>query len=278
MNGPHPNPLPPAGEGAGPSAFRLASLFPPLFPPLPLAGEGRGEGRRPMQSAVAAVLAALALTACVTTPTGTPPLNEPAPTPPPAATAAHGEVIARNDRLLIYVPVAGESLRGIAARLLGSEDRDWQISEANAGATKADPGQPLIVPLTIDGIAAGDTTYGHRFLSPGAFQVRRFDDYVAKLEKAKVVLDPARRREIILADANVKAVLVNIFGGIMRCDIIAEGIIAAVKEVGVQIPVIVRLEGTNVDLGKQKLKESGLAIITADDLNDAAQQAVRSVK
>ena len=100
-----------------------------------------------MQSAIAAILAALALTACVTTPTGTPPLNEPAPTPPPAAAAAHGEVIARNDRLLIYVPVAGESLRGIAARLLGSEDRDWQISEANAGATKADPGQPLIVPL-----------------------------------------------------------------------------------------------------------------------------------
>ncbi len=88
----------------------------------------------------------------------------------------------------------------------------------------------------------------------------------------------AKAFKIILADANVKAVLVNIFGGIMRCDIIAEGIIAAVKEVGVKIPVIVRLEGTNVDLGKQKLKESGLAIITADDLNDAAQQAVRSAK
>ena len=88
----------------------------------------------------------------------------------------------------------------------------------------------------------------------------------------------AKAFKIILADANVKAVLVNIFGGIMRCDIIAEGIIVAVKEVGVQIPVIVRLEGTNVDLGKQKLKDSGLAIITADDLNDAAQQAVRSVK
>ncbi|MEW6134061.1 MAG: ADP-forming succinate--CoA ligase subunit beta [Pseudomonadota bacterium] len=86
----------------------------------------------------------------------------------------------------------------------------------------------------------------------------------------------AKAFKIILADANVKAVLVNIFGGIMRCDIIAEGIIAAVKEVGVQIPVIVRLEGTNVELGKQKLKESGLAIITADDLTDAAQQAVRA--
>ncbi len=87
----------------------------------------------------------------------------------------------------------------------------------------------------------------------------------------------ARAFKIILADANVKAVLVNIFGGIMRCDIIADGIIAAVKDVGVKIPVIVRLEGTNVDLGKQKLKESGLAIITADDLTDAAIRAVQSV-
>ncbi len=86
----------------------------------------------------------------------------------------------------------------------------------------------------------------------------------------------AKAFKIILADANVKAVLVNIFGGIMRCDIIAEGIIAAVKEVGVKIPVIVRLEGTNVDLGKQKLKESGLAIITADDLTDAAIRAVEA--
>src|SRR6185295_11438251 len=60
---------------------------------------------------------------------------------------------------------------------------------------------PEIVPVTIDGVTAGDTTFGHRFLAPGAIQVRRFDDYVAKLEKAKVVLDPARRREMILADA-----------------------------------------------------------------------------
>ncbi len=88
----------------------------------------------------------------------------------------------------------------------------------------------------------------------------------------------AKAFKIILADANVKAVLVNIFGGIMRCDIIAEGIIAAVKEVGVKIPVIVRLEGTNVDLGKQKLQESGLAIITADDLTDAARRAVEAAQ
>ena len=83
--------------------------------------------------------------------------------------------------------------------------------------------------------------------------------------------------KIILADSNVKAILVNIFGGIMRCDIIAEGIIAAVKEVGISIPVVVRLEGTNVDLGKKMLRESGLNIISAENLTDAAKQAVLSV-
>ncbi|PPC95018.1 MAG: ADP-forming succinate--CoA ligase subunit beta [Methylotenera sp.] len=83
--------------------------------------------------------------------------------------------------------------------------------------------------------------------------------------------------KIILADNNVKAILVNIFGGIMRCDIIAEGIITAVKDVGMQIPVIVRLEGTNVELGKQMLQNSGLNIISADGLTDAAKQAVKAV-
>ncbi len=83
--------------------------------------------------------------------------------------------------------------------------------------------------------------------------------------------------KIILADSNVKAILVNIFGGIMRCDIIAEGIITAVKEVGISIPVVVRLEGTNVDSGKQMLRESGLNIISAENLTDAAKQAVLSV-
>ena len=83
--------------------------------------------------------------------------------------------------------------------------------------------------------------------------------------------------KIILADNNVKAILVNIFGGIMRCDIIAEGIITAVKDVGITIPVVVRLEGTNVDLGKQMLRESGLNIISAENLTDAAKQAVSAV-
>ena len=84
--------------------------------------------------------------------------------------------------------------------------------------------------------------------------------------------------KIILADANVKAILVNIFGGIMRCDIIAEGIITAVKDIGLTIPVVVRLEGTNVDLGKKMLRMSGLNIISAENLTDAAKQAVSAVE
>ncbi len=80
--------------------------------------------------------------------------------------------------------------------------------------------------------------------------------------------------KLILSSDSLEAILVNIFGGIVRCDEIAEGIIAAVREVGVAVPVVVRLEGTNVDKGKELLNESGLDIIAADDLNDAAQKAV----
>jgi succinyl-CoA synthetase beta subunit len=83
--------------------------------------------------------------------------------------------------------------------------------------------------------------------------------------------------KILTSDKNVKAVLINIFGGIVRCDMIAAGIIAAVKEVGVKIPVIVRLEGTNVNEGKELLKNSGLAITPADDINDGAKKAVAAV-
>lgn len=84
--------------------------------------------------------------------------------------------------------------------------------------------------------------------------------------------------KIILSDDNVKAILVNIFGGIMKCDIIAEGIVAAAKELGVTVPLVVRLEGTNVALGKKILNESDLAIIAADDLGDAAKKAVEATK
>ena len=82
--------------------------------------------------------------------------------------------------------------------------------------------------------------------------------------------------KLILSNENVKGILVNIFGGIVRCDLIAEGIIAAVKEVGVSVPVVVRLEGTNVEKGRELLKGSGLAIIAAKDLTDAAQKAVEA--
>ncbi|MBU2707918.1 ADP-forming succinate--CoA ligase subunit beta [Zooshikella marina] len=84
--------------------------------------------------------------------------------------------------------------------------------------------------------------------------------------------------KIILSDDNVKAVLVNIFGGIVRCDLIADGIIGAVKEVGVNVPVVVRLEGNNAELGAQKLADSGLAIIAASSLTDAAQQVVKAAE
>ena len=80
--------------------------------------------------------------------------------------------------------------------------------------------------------------------------------------------------KIILSDANVKAVLINIFGGIVRCDLIAEGVIGAVEEIGVSVPVVVRLEGNNAELGRKVLAESGLNIIAATSLTDAAQQAV----
>jgi len=84
--------------------------------------------------------------------------------------------------------------------------------------------------------------------------------------------------KIICSDPSVKAILVNIFGGIVRCDLIADGIMQAVTEVGVNVPVVVRLEGTNVNEGKRKLAESGLAITSADDLGDAARKVVAAAK
>ena len=84
--------------------------------------------------------------------------------------------------------------------------------------------------------------------------------------------------KIITADPNVKGILINIFGGIMKCDIIAEGVVAAVKDAGLRVPLVVRLEGTNVDAGKKIIRESGLNVLPADDLDDAAQKIVKAVK
>jgi len=84
--------------------------------------------------------------------------------------------------------------------------------------------------------------------------------------------------KIILSDKNVEGILVNIFGGIMRCDVIAEGVVAAAREVSLHVPLVVRLEGTNVELGKQILADSGLPIVSADNLGDAAEKIVKAVK
>jgi len=84
--------------------------------------------------------------------------------------------------------------------------------------------------------------------------------------------------KIITSDPKVKGILVNIFGGIMKCDIIAEGVVAAVKDVGLRVPLVVRLEGTNVDLGKEIIAKSNLNVTSADDLDDAAQKIVKAVK
>ena len=84
--------------------------------------------------------------------------------------------------------------------------------------------------------------------------------------------------KIMLKNPNLKAILVNIFGGIMKCDVIAEGVVTAAKQVGLKVPLVVRLEGTNVDLGKKILAESGLPIISANDMGDAAQKVVAAAK
>jgi succinyl-CoA synthetase beta subunit len=100
-----------------------------------------------------------------------------------------------------------------------------------------------------------------------------FLDVGGGADKAKVTA----AFKIITADPNVKGILVNIFGGIMKCDIIAEGVVAAVKEAGLKVPLVVRLEGTNVDAGKKIIRESGLNVVPADDLDDAAQKIVKAV-
>jgi succinyl-CoA synthetase beta subunit len=84
--------------------------------------------------------------------------------------------------------------------------------------------------------------------------------------------------KLILSDPNVEGILVNIFGGIMRCDVIAEGVVAAAREVALDVPLVVRLEGTNVELGKKIMKQSGLPILSGDNLADAAEKIVKAVK
>jgi succinyl-CoA synthetase beta subunit len=80
---------------------------------------------------------------------------------------------------------------------------------------------------------------------------------------------------ILMSDTSVKAVLINIFGGILRCDVLAQGVIAAVTDLGVRVPIVIRMEGTNVELGKQMLKDSGLNFTTADSMGEAAEKVVK---
>ena len=80
--------------------------------------------------------------------------------------------------------------------------------------------------------------------------------------------------KILMSDKNVKAVLINIFGGILRCDVLAQGVIAAVKELGVPVPIVIRMEGTNVDEGKRQLRESGMKLTTTDSMDEAAKKVV----
>ena len=101
-----------------------------------------------------------------------------------------------------------------------------------------------------------------------------FLDVGGGADKAKV----AAAFKIITADPNVKGILINIFGGIMKCDVIAEGVIAAVQDVGLKVPLVVRLEGTNVELGKKILRDSNLPILSADNLADAAEKIVKAVR
>ena len=102
----------------------------------------------------------------------------------------------------------------------------------------------------------------------------RLIDLVFKASKEKV----AAAFKLILSDTNVKGILINIFGGIMRCDVLAEGVVKAAKETDIKVPLVVRLAGTNFQKGKEILDRSGLKILSADNLNDAAKKIVEAVK
>ena len=113
-------------------------------------------------------------------------------------------------------------------------------------------------------------------LYPARLSLSAWGDVLTR--PAILILLAATSLQVILSDPAVRCVFINIFGGIVRCDMIAEGIIAAVKEVDVKVPVVVRLEGTNVELGKEIIRNSGLNVIAGDNLADAAQKIVKAVK
>ena len=141
------------------------------------------------------------------------------------------------------------------------------------------PGQPIAgLDLGTKTIGLSVSDLGRRLATPRPVLKRvKFtqdaETLLAFAGKEKV----AAAFKIITADPKVEGILVNIFGGIMKCDVIAEGVVAAVQEVGLKVPLVVRLEGTNVELGKKILNESGLAITAADDLDDAAKKIVAAI-
>ena len=134
--------------------------------------------------------------------------------------------------------------------------------------------QPLVSVETAKAIVDIPAPYAGRIVKLYGAEPANFLDVGGGATKEKVTA----AFKIITSDPKVQGILVNIFGGIMKCDIIAEGVVAAVKDVGLKVPLVVRLEGTNVDLGKKIIKDSGLNVVPADDLDDAAQKIVAAVK
>ncbi len=108
--------------------------------------------------------------------------------------------------------------------------------------------------------------------------LRRGADQLSRRRRQRRKDKVAAAFKIITSDHNVKGILVNIFGGIMKCDVIAEGVVAAVRDVGLRVPLVVRLEGTNVELGKEIIAKSNLNVTSGDDLDDAAQKIVKAVR
>ena len=163
----------------------------------------------------------------------------------------------QDDQRVAIVTGAARSIGAATARRLSADGLAVAVLDLDAAACKA----------TVEEIQSA----GGRALAVGA-DVSQADQVQAAVDKVAAAF------KIITSDPNVKGILVNIFGGIMKCDVIAEGVVAAVKQVGLKVPLVVRLEGTNVDAGKKIIRESGLNVVPADNLDDAAQKIVKAVK
>ena len=187
----------------------------------------------------------------------------------PLAMVAHGDLMALDGKLNSDDNAAFRQPRLQAMRDIAQEDHTEVL------ATKYDLNYVTMdgdIGCMVNGAGLAMATMDVISLEGGS--PANFLDVGGGATKERV----AEAFKLILSSDKVKAIFVNIFGGIVRCDMIAEGIIEAVKEVDVKVPVVVRLEGTNVDKGKELLRSSGLAIIAADDINDGARKAVAAAK